>query len=76
MDVITTSGPGTGKPPTVEKIKEIRSYIGAKPMAIASGINSENKKLFENLVDYYLVASSLIDNSERFVESKLKEILK
>lgn len=76
MDVITTSGPATGKPASIEKIKSIRSYIGDFPLAIASGVNIENKKLFEPLVDYLLVASSITDNNELIVESKLQELLK
>jgi len=75
MDVITTSGPATGKPASIEKIEKIRSYIGDFPLAIASGVNKENKKLFEPLVDYMLVASSITDNNEMIIESKLIELL-
>ena len=75
MDVITTSGSGTGKSPSIDKIKLMRSYIGNKKLAIASGVNSENKKIFDEYADYYLVASSIIDKQERIIESKLKEFL-
>lgn len=76
MDVITTSGDGTGKPPSLEKIKSMRNYIGDKPLAIASGITPENKNIFNDLVEYMLVASSITDKSERLIESRLKAILK
>lgn len=75
MDVITTSGVGTGKAPSLEKIKSMRNYIGKRKLAIASGVNSENKKMFDEFADYYLVASSIIDNKERIIESKLKAFL-
>ena len=76
MDVVTTSGSGTGKAPSIDKIKLMRSYIGNKKLAIASGVNSENKKIFDEYADYYLVASSIIDKQERIIESKLKEFFK
>jgi len=76
MDVITTSGDATGKPPSIDKIKSMRGFIGNKPMAIASGITPENKSDYENLVDYFLIASSITDSSEMIIESRLKQLLK
>ena len=75
MDVVTTSGPATGKPASIEKIKLIRQYIGNHKLAIASGINTENKKMFNEYVDYMLVASSITDSNEMISESKLIELL-
>lgn len=75
MDVITTSGPGTGQPASVNKIARIRSYIGDFPLALASGVNKDNKKLFEPYVDYMLVASSITDKGEMINEEKLIELL-
>ena len=75
MDVITTSGPATGKPASLKKIEDIRKYIGNFPLAIASGVNKENKKIFDPLVDYMLVASSITDSAEMIIESKLIELL-
>ena len=76
MDVITTSGSGTGKSPSLEKIQLMRSYIGDTPLAIASGITPENKSMFTDLVDYLLVASSITDKDEKIEEYKLKLLLK
>ncbi len=79
MDVVTTSGELTGLPPTLEKIQTIRNYIGDKPLAIASGVTAENKHIYDDLVDYYLVASSIIDqynDTEYIIESKLKDLIK
>ena len=40
-------------------------------------VNLENKKLFEPLVDYMLVASSITSpENELIIESKLEELLK
>ena len=77
VDVITTSGPATGKPADIEKIKTIRSYIGEHPMAIASGVNASNKSMFAEHVDYLLVASSITNSSNEIIdENKLKELIK
>jgi len=75
MDVITTSGPGTGQPASINKIATIKSYIGDFPLALASGVNKDNKKLFEPYVDYMLVASSITDKGEMINEEKLIELL-
>ena len=78
-DVATTSGPGTGKPADIKKIENIRKYLGNHPMAIASGVNSENIKEYKNLnIDYVLVASSIIgiiNNEEIISEVKLEKLL-
>ncbi len=59
-DVLTTSGDKTGKPPTVEKMRNIRSLVGPDfRLAIASGINDENVKTLLPYADDFLVASSI-----------------
>ena len=76
MDVITTSGSATGIAADLEKIKTIKNYIGNHEMAIASGINADNKNMYSEFVDYLLVASSITNpQTEMIIESKLKEIL-
>lgn len=62
VDVITTSGPGTGKPPLVGKIEAMRSAIGDHPLAIASGITPENVGDYLPLVDCFLVATGISEN--------------
>ncbi len=59
MDVITTSGDQTGKPPSLDKIRAIRAAIGSKPLAIASGITPENVDSFLPYVDCFLVATGI-----------------
>jgi uncharacterized protein len=59
MDVITSSGPGTGYAATVEKAKALRSGAGGHPLALASGVSPENVGGFLPHVDAYLVASEI-----------------
>ena len=59
MDVITSSGPGTGYAATVEKARALRSGAGTHPLALASGVSPENVDGFLPYVDAYLVASEI-----------------
>ena len=59
MDVITSSGPGTGYAATVGKAKALRSGAGGHPLALASGVSPENIDGFLPYVDAYLVASEI-----------------
>lgn len=59
MEVVTTSGPQTGSPPNLRKIQTMRTALGKHPLAIASGIDETNVKMFLPYVNYFLVASSI-----------------
>jgi len=59
MDVVTTSGPGTGKPAHVEKIHTMKAALGDFALAIASGITPENVTDYLPFSDCYLVASGI-----------------
>lgn len=59
VDVVTTSGPATGSPPTVEKLAAMRAAIGDHALAVASGITPENVEPFLAHVDAFLVASGV-----------------
>lgn len=59
MDVITSSGPGTGDAASVEKAMALRSGAGNHPLALASGVSPENVADFLPYVDAYLVASEI-----------------
>lgn len=73
-DVATTSGTGTGRPADVQKIKDIRSYLGNHPMAIASGVSVHNIDNYKGLADYLLVASSITTSGEMIIKDKLIEL--
>lgn len=59
MDVITSSGPGTGYAASVEKAKALRSGAGDHPLALASGVSPENISGFLPYVDAFQVASEI-----------------
>jgi len=59
MDVITSSGPGTGYAATVEKVRALRSGAGEHPLALASGVSPENVDRFLPYVDAFLVATEI-----------------
>jgi protein-tyrosine-phosphatase len=65
MDVVTTSGPGTGEAADRAKIAALRSGAPDAPLAIASGITPENVRRYADLADCFLVASGI---SESFAE--------
>lgn len=71
VDVITTSGPGTGKEIRIEKLSRIRDAVGTHPIAVASGVNETNKALIEKYADYLLVATSITDPSTEIISSEL-----
>lgn len=59
VDVITTSGPKTGSPPTVEKLSLMRKAAPEAKIAVASGMTQDNVLPFLDYVDYFLVATGI-----------------
>lgn len=59
VDVVTTSGPGTGEAADPEKIRLMKEAIGDKPLAIASGITPENISEYLPYADCFLVATGI-----------------
>jgi hypothetical protein len=59
MDVVTTSGPGTGEAAEVGKISAMRRGLGDVPLAIASGITPENVAEYLPFADCFLVATGI-----------------
>jgi predicted TIM-barrel enzyme len=59
LDVVTTSGPGTGLSASREKIAAMRCGLGAAPLAIASGITPENVSDYLDLATCFLVATGI-----------------
>lgn len=74
MDVITTSGAGTGFAPDVEKIKSMREAVGDKPLAIASGITLQNVDDYLPLVDCFLVATGISQSDTELDPKKVREL--
>jgi hypothetical protein len=59
MDVVTTSGPGTGFAASREKVSAMKSALGTVPLAIASGVTPANVSDYLPVVDCCLVASGI-----------------
>lgn len=77
VDVVTTSGQGTGSAPSVEKIRAMKEAAGDQPLAVASGIDASNIDSFRGIVDKILVASSVetMPYSGIFDPDKLSELI-
>lgn len=76
VDVITTSGEGTGLAPNYEKIVAIKASVGNFPIAIASGISPENVETYKSVANCYLVATSLlIPGTENFDYSRIYDLV-
>ena len=59
MDVVCTSGRGTGVASEVPKVSIMREAIPGVPMALASGITPENVDAYLPYVEAYLVATGI-----------------
>lgn len=62
MDVVTTSGDGTGIAADVDKIRIMKEAVGDHPLAIASGITPENISDYLPYADCFLVATGVSDS--------------
>lgn len=75
MDVIVTSGNGTGEAADIEKINTMKRIVnGRKPLAIASGITPENINDYD--CDIVMVNTGISDDFYSINESKLKRLIK
>lgn len=77
MDIVTTSGAGTGFAPSPAKIRAMKARIGDKPLAVASGVDASNITKYGGVLDQVLVASSLETGkySGEFVPEKVRELV-
>lgn len=76
MDIITTSGEGTGTPAEIEKILEMHSAsskIGV-PLAIASGIDADNIDTYLPYIDVFLVSTGISISSDELDREKTIEL--
>ena len=74
MDVVTTSGPGTGQVAHVEKIRIMKESLGDFPLAIASGINPDNILEYLSYSDCFLVATGISRSFEELDLSLVTEL--
>jgi phosphoribosylanthranilate isomerase len=59
VDVVTTSGPGTGREADVARIRIMRDAIPSAAIGLASGVTPENAEQFLPYIDVFLVASGI-----------------
>ena len=62
VDAVTTSGAATGVAAPLEKLQLMKAAIGARPLAVASGVTVENAELYLGVVDCFLVATGISDS--------------
>ena len=72
VDVVTTSGEGTGQAPDVEKIRAMKAAIGEVPLAIASGITPENVGDYLKICDAFLVATGISSSVRELDAARVK----
>lgn len=75
MDVVTTSGKGTGHAADVEKIRRMKKALGEYPLAIASGVTPENVDDYLPYVHYFLVATGVSKSHTEFDRQRLRELV-
>ena len=76
MDVVKTSGPGTGKAAERQKIEAIRRGLGDHPLAIASGITPENIHEYLDLADCFLVATGISRSFTELDAERVQELVR
>lgn len=76
VDMITTSGKGTGKAADVEKIRAMKQCIGNHPLAIASGITPENISEYMPHTDCFLIATGISDSHTELNSTRVRELSK
>jgi len=72
--VLTTSGPGTGKPADVEKVKAIRAAVEGVRLALASGVSVDNVEDYFPYVDDFLVATGISSTWSELDPERTKEL--
>ncbi len=75
MDIITTSGSGTGKAAPLEKIKTMRTAIGEHPLAIASGLTPENANDYLPYVNCFLIATGISHSFYEFDPKRMEQFV-
>lgn len=74
VDVITTSGDGTGIAANLSKIQSMKAAIGDHPLAIASGITPENVKDYMPHADCFLVATGVSFSDTELNPQRVREL--
>ena len=76
MDVFCTSGPGTGHPADIEKVRALRAGLGDHAMALASGVTPENVRSYMPYVQAFLVGTGIEQQLGVFDPAKIEALLR
>lgn len=75
MDVICTSGAGTGIAAAVEHVRRFAAVKGETPLALASGVTPDNIPDFLPYADYFLVATGISKSFRMLDPDKIKKLV-
>lgn len=59
VDVVTTSGEGTGEAASLDKVRAVRAGLDGHPLGLASGVTPENVGDYLPVVEAFLVATGI-----------------
>lgn len=76
LDVVTTSGPGTGQAAAPEKIAAMRRALGDHPLAIASGVTPENVTDYLAHADCFLAATGVSYTFEELDPARVRDLVR
>jgi predicted TIM-barrel enzyme len=76
MDVLCTSGPGTGYPADIEKVKALRAGLGDHAMALASGVTPDNVCNYLPYVQAFLVGTGIEKSLGILDPAKIEALLR
>ena len=76
VDVMVTGGEKPGLPPSLEKVRTLKSSIGRCPLAI-TGVSPDNINGYYSLADAFIVRSNLLKSpTEDFDPKKAREFVR
>jgi hypothetical protein len=75
VDIVTTSGPATGRAADPAKIAAMRASLAATPLAIASGITPENVGEYLPAADCFLVASGISRSFDELDPARVRALV-
>ncbi len=76
MDVVCTSGPGTGQAADLDKVAALRQGLGDGALALASGVTPENVRAYLPYVDAFLVGTGIEASFGVIDETKLTALMR
>jgi uncharacterized protein len=76
IDVVTTSGPGTGKAAAPAKVRAMKEALGEHPLALASGVTPENVTDYLPWVDGFLVATGISYTFEDLDPARVRDLVR